>query len=207
MSLKWYLLNTTGSMTRVNTYIPKLTERPERRGIPNMAPRVQKKTNALFKIEDLDSISYISDSSRRSKRLSKRAIQFKEIKNSQSPETTCPLPPSTIPEKEPIVQDSPRMREFFIEVRQRELKDYYRQMKAAERHPNVTLLCPDCGLAKLNGKDLTQNIYCTGDKTLRRNIDRNCDQYRDLSWLWNSSAAQTHLALSVTCGGGVPIHL
>ncbi|XP_017147637.2 uncharacterized protein LOC108159151, partial [Drosophila miranda] len=65
------------------------------------------------------------------------------------------------------VADSPRMREFFKEVQQRELKQYYLQMRASQRvriAPNP--LCPDWGLAKRTERDIAHNVYCRGPQRL-----------------------------------------
>ncbi|XP_037715291.1 uncharacterized protein LOC119550573 [Drosophila subpulchrella] len=206
MPLNWYLLKTTGSMTRVNTYIRKFTEGSERSGVLSTAPKVAKKKSTSFKISELDRISYLSSSSRRSRGISNRSGQLKEPKSPQIMET-CPLKSNSIPKKEPVVQDSPRMREFFNEVRQRELKNYYLQMKAAQRVPVLSHLCSDCGLPKRDRKDLTQNIYCTGDENLRRSKTRCGDRYKDLTWLWNSSLVYPNSGMSCGCRRSVSNHV
>jgi len=144
-------------MTKVNTYIRKFTEGSERSGVLSTAPKLPKKKSATFKISELDRISYLSSSSRRSRGMSNRSSQLKEPKSPQTLET-CPLKSNSIPKKEPVVQDSPRMREFFNEVRERELKCYYLQMKAAQRVPDLSHLCSDCGLPKRDKKDLSLPI-------------------------------------------------
>ncbi|XP_017044373.1 uncharacterized protein LOC108090274 [Drosophila ficusphila] len=191
MSLNWYLLKTTGSMTKANTYVRKFTEGSERSGVLNMTssmPRNTKiaKTSVTIPIPEPDRPSIVSTSSRRSKRWSNRSVQLKEPKNSQTLES-CPLHSCPMHQKPPV--DSPQMLKFFNEVRQRELRDYYIQMKSAERSPEASLLCPCCGLPKRDKRDLTHNIYCTGNKSLRRDMNINSDRYRDLNWLWNSTVA------------------
>ncbi|XP_043644281.1 uncharacterized protein LOC122613925 [Drosophila teissieri] len=198
MPPNWYLLKTTGSTTRANTYVRKFTEGSERSGVINMTPKVPKKSGAPNKIADLDRMSYMSSSYRKSRVSRRRSDQLKESKNVRNDDVVCPMPPSSKPIEEPVVRDSPQMREFFEEVRQRQLKNYYLQMKAAQRNPaNFALL-------KREKKDLTKNVYCTGDERLRFQ-DR--DQHRDLTWLWNSSAAYPHSALSFGCSRGVSSHL
>jgi len=182
-------------MTKVNTYIRKFTEGSERSGVLSTAPKLPKKKSATFKISELDRISYLSSSSRRSRGMSNRSSQLKEPKSPQTLET-CPLKSNSIPKKEPVVQDSPRMREFFNEVRERELKCYYLQMKAAQRVPDLSHLCSDCGLPKRDKKDLSQNIYCTGDENLRRSKTRAGDRCEDLTWLWNSSLVYPNSGMS-----------
>ncbi|XP_017014768.2 uncharacterized protein [Drosophila takahashii] len=205
MPLNWYLLKSTGSMTRANTYVRKFTEGSERSGVLSTAPKeFKKKSNAAIRISELDNISNMSSASRRSKRLSNRSGQLKEPKNSQTLEK-CPLQSNSWPKKEPVVQDSPHMREFFNEVKERELKSYYLRMRAEQRYKKVSHLCSDCGLPKRDKKDLAQNIYCTGDKNLRRS--KNYDRYRDLTWLWTSSVAYPHSALSCGGGGGGSIYV
>ncbi|XP_016967776.3 uncharacterized protein LOC108036276 [Drosophila biarmipes] len=195
MPLNWYLLKTTGSMTRANTYIRKFTEGSERSGVLSTAPKLPKKKSTTFRVSELDRISYLSSSSRRSRGTSNRSGQLKEPKKAQTLDT-CPLHSNAIPKKEPVVQDTPCMREFFNEVRERELKSYYLQMKAAQRVPAPAHLCSDCGLPKRDKKDLSQNIYCSGDMNLRRSRAQHGDRCRDLTWLWNSSAAYPHSRMS-----------
>ncbi|EDV55779.1 uncharacterized protein LOC6548657 [Drosophila erecta] len=194
MALNWYLLKTTGSTSRVNTYVRKFTEGSERSGVMNMTSKVQKKTGATIKITELDNMSYMSSSSRKSN----RSGQLKVSMNGQNVDVVCPMQPSSKPIEKPVVRDSPQMREFFEEVRQRKLKDYYLQMKAAQRSPT------EFGPVKRDKKDLTKNVYCTGHKRLRI---QDCDRHRDLTWLWNSSAACPHSALSCGCSSGVSSHL
>ncbi|XP_017113639.2 uncharacterized protein LOC108136784 [Drosophila elegans] len=198
MPLNWYLLNMTGSLTKTNTYVRKYTEGSERSGVISTTPKAPKNRGASFKITELDRISAASVSSRKSNR---SGGDTKVAKNSPTIEAG-PLKIKLKPKKEPVVQDSPQMRQFFDEVRQRELKDYYRQMRAAERDPKETLECPHCGLPKRGKGDLTANIYCRGDESLKGKMVEDCDGLRDLTWLWNSSTAYSHLALSCECGGG-----
>ncbi|XP_039483247.1 uncharacterized protein LOC120446380 [Drosophila santomea] len=194
MPPNWYLLKTTGSTTRANTYVRKFTKGSEQSGVINMTAKVPKKTGASIKIADLDGLSYMSSTSRKSRVSRRRSDQLKESKNVRNVDVVCPMQPSSKPFEEPVVRDSPQMREFFEEVRQRQLKDYYLQMKAAQRNP------VDFGQLKRDKKDLTKNVYCTGDERLRL---QDCD----LTWLWNSSAACPHSALSCGCSRGVSSHL
>ncbi|EDX07338.1 uncharacterized protein LOC6734750 [Drosophila simulans] len=201
MGLNWYLLKTTGSMTRANTYVRRFTNGSQRSRDLNMVSKVPKRTDAPIRITDLDTMSYMSSSSRKAKITSGRPS-----KNAQDDDVVvvCPMQTSRKPIEEPAVRDSPQMREFFEEVRRRKLKDYYLQMKAAERNTSMSHICPDCGFVKRDKKDLSKNIYCTGDKRLRI---KDCDRHGDLTWLWNSSAAYPHSALSCGCSRGVSSHL
>lgn len=170
-----------------------------------MPSKVPKRTSASIRITDLDNMSYMSSSSRKGKITSGRHDQLKMSKNAQHDDIVCPMQTSRKHIEEPTVRDSPQMREFFEEVRQRKLKDYYLQMKAAQRNPAMSHVCPDCGFVKRDKKDLSKNIYCTGDKRLRI---KDCNRHGDLTWLWNSSAAYPHSALSCCgCSRGVSSHL
>ncbi|XP_016969932.1 uncharacterized protein LOC108037801 isoform X1 [Drosophila rhopaloa] len=190
MPLNWYLLNTTGSMTKTNTYVRKYTEGSILSGVIRSAPKALKKRNTSVRISELDSVSIDSTSSPKSKTLSGETKVTKNPQTTKTVSLECRLKES---KKEPVEEDSPQMREFFLEVRQRELKDYYLQMKAAETVRKDSCECPHCGLPKLGKTDLSQNIYCTGDKSLKRNMDRNCDRKPGFS------CCRTRIFVSPSC--------
>uniref|UniRef100_A0A6P4E032 Uncharacterized protein LOC108038851 n=1 Tax=Drosophila rhopaloa TaxID=1041015 RepID=A0A6P4E032_DRORH len=129
-------------MTKTNTYVRKYTEGSILSGVIRSAPKAPKKRNTSVRISELDSVSIDSTSSPKSKTLSG---ETKVTKNPQTIKTVsleCRLKES---KKEPVEEDSPQMREFFLEVRQRELKDYYLQMKAAETVPKESWISLGCG--------------------------------------------------------------
>lgn len=186
MPVNWYIFNVTGSLTNANTYVRRYTEESERSGIVPVPPE----TSAI------SSATSIQQRRRRSsQKKSPRTSKVVKI----APEET-----NSGTKSEPaVVRDSPKMIEFFAEVRQRELRDYYLRMKAAERSSRAPAVCPNCRLPRHAAKHISENIYCSGAQSMRQEVknrskNKDRDRYRDLTWLWNSSVACPHPALS--CG-------
>ncbi|KAH8309045.1 hypothetical protein KR059_005377 [Drosophila kikkawai] len=174
--VKWYLLYVTGSLNRANTYVQKYTEESERRGVVAMSCSWAKSPRP--KISPMASeMSLPLKAKKRSIRRSTGKKLSKKIKATKTvPVNTCS---SGARVDSPSIPDSPQMREFFAEVRQRQLRDYYLRMKAGERCSRAPAVCP-------NWEPCSHNIYCSGAKSMKKiqnkTMNKACNRYGDSAW-------------------------
>ncbi|KRF97564.1 uncharacterized protein Dwil_GK28185 [Drosophila willistoni] len=137
MPHKWYLLSLTGSLTRCNTYMRKYTNHSDRGGVLiGNAKRIDSITKSKTS-------SVVSIKKKRKTRTEKISISNGKRQNN--------LNENCYTNSKSIVKDIPQMREFFEEVRKRELVRYYQQMVRKQRLE-----------AKPNPTQESENVYCTG---------------------------------------------
>lgn len=191
----------TGSTTRANTYVRKYTADSVRSGVLlniKNVPKVPKPAESLTATPSLNE-SMASTSTIHRKCLKARTKRWKKTSKTEASHSKK--------DTQTPVEDSKRMREFFDEVRQRQLKCYYHQMKMPQPFlrecTRSSRMCLKCGLQKRTKKDPSQNVYCTGAESMRQSLresDRNKDM--DPTWLWSSTAAYPHLLLKCAYDSG-----
>ncbi|XP_034654502.1 uncharacterized protein LOC117892396 [Drosophila subobscura] len=143
MQRKWFTLSLTGSLGMVHTFVRKYTDQSERGGV---LIGNRKESKAIRPHASLISNSSRNSSEGSSRRQTKRSSSSKIVEG----RTECNS--EKCDQKQSFVDDSPRMREFFKEVRERELKEYYLRMRAAQRLPaSPCSMCPNCGFETYSG--------------------------------------------------------
>lgn len=199
-TINWNLLHMTGSTTRANTYVRKYTANSVRSGVLlniNNVPKAPKLP------ESLSETTSMNESTASTNTIQRKNPKARTKRTKKTPKTEASY---AIKETQTIVEDSKQMRDFFDEVRQRQLKSYYHQMKVSPFSRECTRssrMCLKCGLQKRTKKDPSQNVYCTGAESMRQSLresDRNKD--KDLTWLWSSTAAYPHLLLKCAYDSG-----
>ncbi|KAH8269552.1 hypothetical protein KR018_009106, partial [Drosophila ironensis] len=179
--LDWLALTTTGSVTRINTHVRKYSAGSVRSGVLEPRRKSTLKTppvpNPISEKKKKSRGSKLSNTSRSN---DTKDIPFPEKLSSRA---------SII-----MVPDSPKMQEFFDEVRMRELKEYYKKMKASQRPSKFCIrknsVCHTCGLRKRNKLDISQNIYCTGAESMGQSLKgtNRSRESKDRTSLWSSFA-------------------
>ncbi|XP_022222139.1 uncharacterized protein LOC111073895 [Drosophila obscura] len=155
MQSKWYMLSLTGSLSKVNTFVRKYTDQSERGGVLIGKKNEWERRNFSQPKDTLPNDSIISNTSRSSGDSSRRTM--KRSNNSKTLDVRIECKRAKCDEKA-VVADSPRMREFFKEVKQRELKEYYLRMRAAQRMSQQ--------IERRTERDIMHNVYCRGPKKL-----------------------------------------
>ncbi|KAH8285333.1 hypothetical protein KR054_007784, partial [Drosophila jambulina] len=182
--VKWYLLYMTGSLNRTNKYVRRYTEDLERRDLVPM-PCSRANRQKILPMEPVISVPEPVKTKIKRRRTRRKLPKTKAVE-------TDPVNPcySGTRIDSLSIPDSPEMLKFFAEVRQRQHRDYYLRMKAAERCSRVPVpvpaICP-------NWEPSSQkNIYCSGAKTVRQKLhsltknSKGCDGYGDSTRLWRS---------------------